>query len=139
MKIDLFSNEPPKDFSGPAIVESMSDSSTEEADGAMVLCSRCKVNIILAELKEKLLRATIPQQSSVVAMTPQKVLEAGQRQKVFDRLGSQAQNDKSPPVRRRYGFDAPFYNEDYYVHNSSSLSSSSTKRTFKSPEPHDQR
>ncbi|KAM0986422.1 hypothetical protein ACFX2C_013598 [Malus domestica] len=101
MKIDLFSNEPPKDFSGPAIVESMSDSSTEEADGAMVLCSRCKVNIILAELKEKLLRATIPQQSSVVAMTPQKVLEVSQRQKVFDRLGSQAQNDKSPPVRRR--------------------------------------
>ncbi|KAM1867170.1 hypothetical protein ACFX13_009929 [Malus domestica] len=36
LKIDLFSNEPPTDFSGPAVVESMSDSSAEEIDKPMV-------------------------------------------------------------------------------------------------------
>ncbi|KAB2600687.1 hypothetical protein D8674_038418 [Pyrus ussuriensis x Pyrus communis] len=56
LKINLFSNEPPQDPIGPAIVESLSDSS-EETDGPIVLCSRCKANVISTEPKEKPLRA----------------------------------------------------------------------------------
>ncbi|KAM1157358.1 hypothetical protein ACFX2B_027739 [Malus domestica] len=36
-------------------------------------------------------------------------------------------------------FDGPFYNEHYYSRNFSSSSSSTNKKTFKTPEPHDQR
>ncbi|KAM1262880.1 hypothetical protein ACFX2G_028566 [Malus domestica] len=36
-------------------------------------------------------------------------------------------------------FDGPFYNEHYYSRNFSSSSLSTNKKTFKTPEPHDQR
>ncbi|KAM1281858.1 hypothetical protein ACFX2H_022284 [Malus domestica] len=54
LKIDLFSNEPPTEFSGPTVVESMLDSSAEETDRLMVLCSNCKARIVLTEPKERL-------------------------------------------------------------------------------------
>ncbi|KAM2056777.1 hypothetical protein ACFX16_029541 [Malus domestica] len=54
LKINLFSNAPPTELSGPAIVESMSDSSEEENDGPIVLCSNCKARVVLTEPKEKL-------------------------------------------------------------------------------------
>ena len=53
LKIDLFLNEPLTEFSGLAIVESMSDSSAEKADGPMVLCGRCKTRIVLTKPKGK--------------------------------------------------------------------------------------
>nr|XP_028960006.1 uncharacterized protein LOC114825449 [Malus domestica] len=86
LKIDLFSNEPPTQFSRPAIIESISDTSAEDAEGPMVLCSRCKACVILTEPKEKLHQAPTPRQPSKAAATPSKKLGGGQRQKVFDRL-----------------------------------------------------
>ncbi|KAM1804003.1 hypothetical protein ACFX12_029919 [Malus domestica] len=53
LKIDLFSNEPPTEFSGPTIVESMLDSSAEEIDRPMVLCSNCRARVLLTEPKER--------------------------------------------------------------------------------------
>ncbi|KAM2766146.1 hypothetical protein COP1_022094 [Malus domestica] len=47
--------------------------------------------------------------------------------------------EETPSVRRRLDFDAPFYDEDYYTRNSSSSKSSRSKKTFKPPEPRDQR
>ncbi|KAM1915682.1 hypothetical protein ACFX13_035501 [Malus domestica] len=84
LKIDLFSNKPPIELSGPAIVESMSDSSTEEIDRPMVLCSNCRARVVLTESKEK----PTPRQPSKYATTLSKKLGGGQRQKVFDMLGS---------------------------------------------------
>ncbi|KAM1496580.1 hypothetical protein ACFXTO_031165 [Malus domestica] len=40
-------------FSGPAVVESISDSSAEETDGLMVLCSNCRASVVLTEPKER--------------------------------------------------------------------------------------
>ncbi|KAM1010405.1 hypothetical protein ACFX2I_045819 [Malus domestica] len=54
LKIDLFSNAPPTELSGPAIVESMSDSSEDGNGGPIVLCSNCKARIVLTEPKRKL-------------------------------------------------------------------------------------
>ncbi|KAM1366653.1 hypothetical protein ACFX2I_000185 [Malus domestica] len=86
LKIDLFSNEPPTELSGSAIVESMSDSSTKETDGPMVLCSSCKACVILTKPKERPLQAPTSRQPSKAATTPRKELGGGQHQKVFDRL-----------------------------------------------------
>ncbi|KAM2462347.1 hypothetical protein PS1_013228 [Malus domestica] len=89
LKIDLFSNEPPTKFSEPVVVESMSDSSVEENDGPIVLCSNCRARVVLTEPKEKLPQTQTPtswQQSTGTATPPKKPSE-GQCQKVFDRLG----------------------------------------------------
>ncbi|KAM2200937.1 hypothetical protein ACFX1R_000824 [Malus domestica] len=83
LKIDLFTNEPPTEFSRPIVVESMSDSSAEETDGAIVLCSNCKARVVLTEPNERV----TPRQPSKAAATHLKALGGGQRQKVFDRLG----------------------------------------------------
>ncbi|KAM1945424.1 hypothetical protein ACFX13_000415 [Malus domestica] len=47
--------------------------------------------------------------------------------------------EETPPVRRRLDFDASFYDDDYYKRNSSSSESSRSQKTFKPPEPRDQR
>ncbi|KAB2632331.1 plasma membrane ATPase 1-like [Pyrus ussuriensis x Pyrus communis] len=101
----------------------MSDSSAEEADGLVILCSRCKVNVIFTEPKEK----------------PSQVVDTGQRQRVFDRLGHQTRIDEQPSTRQCLNFNTSFYNDDYYARNSSSSSSSVSQNTFKPPEPRDQR
>ncbi|KAM2051130.1 hypothetical protein ACFX16_032782 [Malus domestica] len=87
LKIDLFSNEPPTEFSGSAIIESISNTNVKETEGSMVLCSSCKACIVLTEPKEKLPQVPTPRQSSKAAATPSKELSGGQCQKVFDRLG----------------------------------------------------
>ncbi|KAM2165536.1 hypothetical protein ACFX1R_039673 [Malus domestica] len=74
IKIDIFSNEPHTEFSGPTIVEPMSNSSTEETNGPTVLCSNCKARVILIEPKEKPPQTPTPQQPSKVAATPPKEL-----------------------------------------------------------------
>ncbi|KAM1520284.1 hypothetical protein ACFX1Z_022996 [Malus domestica] len=89
LKIDLFSNEPPTEFSGSAIVESMSDSSAEKTDWPMVLCNNYKACIVLTEQKERPPRTPTPRQPSKAAAIPPKELGGGQRQKVFDRLDPQ--------------------------------------------------
>ncbi|KAB2602749.1 hypothetical protein D8674_003754 [Pyrus ussuriensis x Pyrus communis] len=63
LKIDLFSNEPPQDLIRPAVVKSMWSSSIEEANKLTVLCSRCKVDVILAESKEEPRRMAVSQTS----------------------------------------------------------------------------
>ncbi|KAM1073491.1 hypothetical protein ACFXTH_018557 [Malus domestica] len=140
LQIDLFSNAPPTEFLGPAIVESMSDSSEEENDGPIVLCSNCKARIVLTEPKEKLpqTQTTTSRQQSTTTVAPSKKLSEGQRQKLFDRLGPKKQMDGPTSVRLRLDFDALFYNEDYYSRNSSSLSSSVNPKTFRLLEPRDQ-
>ncbi|KAM1020217.1 hypothetical protein ACFX2C_041626 [Malus domestica] len=139
LKIDLFSNAPPTEFSGPAIVQSMSTSSDEENDRPVVLCSNCKARVMLTEPKEKLHRTPIPRPQSTISTAPSKKPSEGQRIKVFERLGPKQQTDDSTSVRRRLDFDAPFYNEEYYSRNSSSSCSSAKPRSFKPPEPRDQR
>ncbi|KAM1196149.1 hypothetical protein ACFX2J_022554 [Malus domestica] len=67
----------------------MSDSNTEETDEQIILCSQCKSNVIITELKEQPLWTKAPQLAPTAAATSQKVIGAGQRQKVFDRLGPQ--------------------------------------------------
>ncbi|KAM1944739.1 hypothetical protein ACFX15_012937 [Malus domestica] len=47
--------------------------------------------------------------------------------------------EEKPSVRRHLDFDAPFYDEDYYIRNSSNSESSQSQKTFKPPEPRDQR
>ncbi|KAM1620066.1 hypothetical protein ACFXTN_017091 [Malus domestica] len=47
--------------------------------------------------------------------------------------------EETSPVRRRLDFDASFYDDDYYKRNSSSSGSSRSQKTFKPPEPRDQR
>ncbi|KAM1975131.1 hypothetical protein ACFX15_039945 [Malus domestica] len=76
------------------------------------------------------------QHQSVITAKPSKEPSEGQRQKVFDRLSPRKQTDGSTSVRRRLDFDVPFYNEDYYSRNSSSLSSSANPKPFRLPEPH---
>ncbi|KAM1746162.1 hypothetical protein ACFX11_012817 [Malus domestica] len=59
LKIDLFSNELPRDFSGPAVIKPMLGSSVEDADRPMLLCSRYRANVIFTEPKEKPPKATM--------------------------------------------------------------------------------
>ncbi|KAM2291862.1 hypothetical protein ACFXTI_026679 [Malus domestica] len=139
IKIELFSNEPPTKFSGPAIVESMSDSNTEKTDGPMVLCGSCKACVILTEPKEKPPHTPVPWKPSKAATTSPKELGGGQCQKVFDRLSPKKRTDSPTSARQRLDFDAPFYNEDYYSSNSNSSSSSMNKKTFKPPKSRYQR
>ncbi|KAM1048218.1 hypothetical protein EV2_028163 [Malus domestica] len=86
IKIDLFSNEPPKELSGLAIVEFMSDSSAEKTNMSMVLYNNCKACVVLTEPKEKPPQTLTPRQPSKASATPPKEFGEGQRQKVFDRL-----------------------------------------------------
>ncbi|KAM2285688.1 hypothetical protein ACFX1S_038258 [Malus domestica] len=77
IKIDLFSNEPPTEFSGLAIVESMSDSNAEEIDGPMVLCCNCKARVVLTKPTERAPQAPTPRQPSKTATTAPKDLGRG--------------------------------------------------------------
>ncbi|KAM1207786.1 hypothetical protein ACFX2G_008391 [Malus domestica] len=132
LKIDLFSNTPPTELSGQAIVKSMSDSSEEENDGPIVLCSNCKTRVVLTEPKEKLPQTQMlpSRHQSAIMAEPSKEPSESQRQKVFDRLGPRKQTDGSTSVRRCLDFDEPFYNKDYYSRNSSSSSSSANPKTL---------
>ncbi|KAM2464054.1 hypothetical protein ACFX1W_003325 [Malus domestica] len=132
---DFRSNKPPTVLTGPAIVKPMIAYSTNDEGGSVLLCRKCKANVN-AEPKEKLSLAIVEQPTAV---TQQKVLNVGQHQRVFNRLGPKVQVEETPPVRRRLDFDASFYDEDYYVRNSSSSESSKCQKTFKPPEPRDQR
>ncbi|KAM2867361.1 hypothetical protein COP2_023288 [Malus domestica] len=70
LKIDIFSNEPPTEFSGPAVVKSMLDSNVEESDEPIVLCSNCRAHVVITEPKEKLPQTQTPtsrQQSTATA------------------------------------------------------------------------
>ncbi|KAM1889704.1 hypothetical protein ACFX13_047658 [Malus domestica] len=88
LKVDLFSNAPPIELSGPAIVESMSDFSEDGNDGPIVLCSNCKACVVLTEPKGKLPPMQMPtsQHQSAITAKPSKEPSEGQCQKVFDRL-----------------------------------------------------
>ncbi|XP_050116057.1 uncharacterized protein LOC126593931 [Malus sylvestris] len=79
------------------------------------------------------------QHQSAITAKPLKEPSKGHRQKVFGRLDPIKQTDGPTSVRRRLDFDAPFYNEDYYSCISSSSSSSANQKTFRPPEPRDQR
>ncbi|KAM1686849.1 hypothetical protein FF1_034620 [Malus domestica] len=117
---DFRSNKPPTALMGPAIVKPMTNYSTDEDSGTVVLCSKCKANVN-TEPKEKSSPPIIEQPT---VATQQKVINAGQHQGVFDRLGLKVRVEETPSVRRRLDFDAPFYDEDYYIRNSSSSESS---------------
>ncbi|KAM1087795.1 hypothetical protein ACFX2B_013140 [Malus domestica] len=117
---DFCSNKPPTALTGPAIVKPMTNYSTDEESGSAVLCRKCKANVSV-EPKEESSLATIEQST---AATQRKVLDAGQHQGVFDRLGPKIQVEEKPSVRRRLDFDAPFCDEDYYIRNSGSSESS---------------
>ena len=129
LRIDLFSNEPPKALSGLAIIEPMTDSRAQETDGPIFICSRCKTDVTIRP-KKKPPQSTIKQSSFMTATTNQKMLGSGQRQGVFNRLGLKTWVDELPPVRRCLDFDASFYNEDYYALNSSSSSSSASQENL---------
>ncbi|KAM2346946.1 hypothetical protein ACFXTH_010622 [Malus domestica] len=132
---DFRSNEPPTTLTGPAIVKPMTDYNTDEDSGMAVLCSKCKANVN-TEPKEK---SSPPIMEQPTTATQQKVTNAGQHQGVFDRLGPKVRMEDTPSVRRRLDFDALFYDEDYFIRNSSSSESSWSQKTFKPPEPRDQR
>ncbi|KAM1503981.1 hypothetical protein ACFX14_000150 [Malus domestica] len=124
--VDFRSNKPPTVLTRPAIVKPMTEYSTDEEGGSALLCRKCKANVN-TEPKEKL-SPTIVEQPT--ASTQQKVLNVGQHQGVFYRLGPKVQVEETPPVRRRIDFDASFYDEDYYVCNSSSSESSKSQKNF---------
>ncbi|KAM2482125.1 hypothetical protein ACFX1W_039931 [Malus domestica] len=133
--VDFRANEPPTALTGPAIVKPMMDYSTDEDSGTAVLCRKCRAKVD-SEPGEK--------PSSLVTERPmdatrQKVTNVGQHQRVFDRLGPKVRMEETPPVKRRLDFDASFYDDDYYKRNSSSSKSSRSQKTFKPPEPRDQR
>ncbi|KAM1945513.1 hypothetical protein ACFX13_000493 [Malus domestica] len=128
---DFRSNKPPTALMGPAIVKPMIDYSTDEDSDLAVLCSKCKANV-KTEPKEKSYPPIMEQPTTA---TQQKVLNVGQHQWVFDRLGFKVWVEETPSVRRPLDFDAPFYDEDYYIRNSSSSESSQSQKTFKPPEP----
>ncbi|KAM2492691.1 hypothetical protein PS1_044198 [Malus domestica] len=113
---DFRSNKPPTVLTGPAIVKPMIDYSTDEDSGSAVLCSKCKANVN-TEPKEK---SSPPIMEQPTAATQQKELNAGQHQGIFHRLGPKVWVEETPSVRRCLDFDAPFYDEDYYIRNSSS-------------------
>ena len=133
LKIDLFSNSPPRDSVGPAIVESMSRSGTEETIKSTTLCTQCKADVPLIP-RARPQQIEVPRVRSVPT-TLQKMPGSSPRNTVFNRLGPP--EVKSSSARRRLDFDTPFYNEEYYSRNSSSSSSSTSRRTFKPPEPKD--
>ncbi|KAM1050315.1 hypothetical protein ACFX2A_032773 [Malus domestica] len=141
LKIDLFSNAPPTELSEPAIVKSMSDSSEDENGGPIILCNNCKARVVLIEPKRKLppMQMLTSQHQSTITAKPSKEPSEGKRQKVFDRLGPRKQTNGPTSIRRCLAFDSPFYNEDYYSHNSSSSSSFVNQKTFRPPKPRDQR
>ncbi|KAM2805251.1 hypothetical protein COP1_046032 [Malus domestica] len=119
----------------------MSDSSEDGNSGLIVLCSNCKARVVLTDPKGKLSPMQMPtsQHQSVIAAKPSKEPSECQRQKVFNRLSLRKQTDGPTSVRRCLDFDTPFYNEDYNSRNSSSSSSSVNLKTFRPPEPRDQR
>ncbi|KAM0970173.1 hypothetical protein FF1_018299 [Malus domestica] len=88
LKINLFSNEPPVEFSGPPVVESMSDSNAEDSVGPIVLCSNCRARVVLIEPKEKPSQTQTPtsRKPSMTSATLLRKLSECQRHKVFDRL-----------------------------------------------------
>ncbi|KAM2268646.1 hypothetical protein ACFX1S_046745 [Malus domestica] len=113
----------------------MIDYTTDEDNGTAVLCSKCRAKVG-SEPEEK--------PSSLIterptAVSQQKVADVGQHQRVFDRLGPKVRMEEAPSVRWRLDFNASFYDEDYYKHNSSSSESSRSQKTFKPPKPSDQR
>ncbi|KAM2400268.1 hypothetical protein ACFXTH_036735 [Malus domestica] len=128
---DFRSNKPPTALTGPAIVKPMMDYSTGKDSGAAVLCGKCRAKVD-SEPEEK-------PSSQLVATTRPKVANEGQHHGVFERLGPKVRMEETPPVRRRLDFDASFYDDDYYKRNSSSSESSRSQKTFKPPEPRDQR
>ncbi|KAM1519719.1 hypothetical protein ACFX1Z_022490 [Malus domestica] len=132
---DFRLNEPHTALTGPAIVKPMTDYSTDEDSGTAVLCSKCTAKVTI-EPKEK---SSSPIMEQPTTATQQKVTNAGQHQGVFDRLGPKVRMEETPSVRRHLDFDAPFYNEYYYIRNSSSSESSRSQKTFKPPERRDQR
>ncbi|KAM2206432.1 hypothetical protein ACFX1S_025816 [Malus domestica] len=133
--VDFRLNEPPTALTGPAIVKPMMDYSTDEDSGTAILCSKCKAKVNI-EPEEK---SSPPIMEQPTAATQQKATNVGQHQGVFDRLGPKVRMKETPSVRRRLDFDAPFYDEDYYIRNSSSSESSRSQKPFKPPEPRDQR
>ncbi|KAM1807966.1 hypothetical protein ACFX11_030902 [Malus domestica] len=116
LKIDLFSNAPPTELSGLAIVEPMSNYNDEENGGPIM---------------------PTPQHQSAITVKLSNEPSKGQRQKVFDMLDPRKQTDGPTLVRPCFDFDAPFY-EDDYSRNSSSLSLSANPKTFGLPKPRDQ-
>ncbi|KAM1485837.1 hypothetical protein ACFX2I_000098 [Malus domestica] len=134
LKNNLFSNEPPTEFSRPAVADSMSDSSVEGIDGPLILCNNCRAGIVLIKQKER----PTPQQPSKSTTTQPKELDGGQHQKVFHRLGPQERTYFPTSARQRLDFDAMFYNKDYYLHNFSNSSSLANKKTSKPHESRDQ-
>ena len=135
LKIDLFSNSPPRDSVRPAIDESRSRSGPGETDESVILRTLQKADV---PVKPR----TQPRQAEKPLLrsgpkTPQNTASSNPRNTIFNRLGPQ--EVKSSSARRRLDFDTPFYNEEYYSRNSGSSSSSASRRTFKPPEPQDQR
>ncbi|KAM1111917.1 hypothetical protein ACFX2B_044229 [Malus domestica] len=128
---DSRSKKPSAALTGPAIVKSMTKCSADEDSGAVVLCRKCKAKVD-SEPEEK-------PSSQPVAVTRQKIANEDQHHGVFGRLGPKVRMEETPPVRRRLDFDASFYDDDYYKRNSSSSGSSRSRKTFKPPEPRDQR
>ncbi|KAM1990193.1 hypothetical protein ACFX15_031475 [Malus domestica] len=132
---DFRLNKPPTALTGPAIVKPMTDYSTDEEGGSVILCRKCKANFN-AEPKEESSPAMMEQLTTV---TQRKVLDAGQHQGVFYKLDPKMRVEEKPSVRWRLDFDAPFYDKDYYIHNSNGSESSQSQKTFKPPKPRDLR
>ncbi|KAM0963786.1 hypothetical protein ACFX2A_023231 [Malus domestica] len=126
---DFRSNKPPTALTRPAIVKPMTDYNTDEDSRTVILCSKCKGNVN-TELKEK---SYPPIMEQPTAATHQKVINAGQHQGVFDRLGPKVRVEETPSVRRRLDFDAPFYDEVYYIRNSSSSESLQSQKLSNLP------
>ena len=120
LKIDLFSNSPPRDSVRPAIDESMSRSGLGETDESAILRTLQKADVPVKPRTQP--RQAEKPLSRSGPTTPQKTASSNPRNTVFNRLGPQ--EVKSSSSRRRLDFDTPFYNEDYYSHNSGSSSSS---------------
>ncbi|KAB2620547.1 beta-glucosidase 24-like [Pyrus ussuriensis x Pyrus communis] len=131
LKIDLFSNAPPTERLGPPIDEPMIGSSSDETHESRVSCDHCKTPV---EPGKK--TSSTP---STTPTTSPRGLGNGPRRQVFDRLGPQVRPKDQAPVRRRLDFDVPFYNEDYYLRNTSSSGSPADRKTFKPPRALDQR
>ena len=131
LKLDLFSNAPPVEQSGPPADDPMTRSSPDGTYESTVLCDHCKT---LVEPGKK--TSSTPPTAPV---TSPKGLGNGPRRQVFDRLGPQVRPKDQTSVRRRLDFDAPFYNEDYYSRNTNSSSSPADRKTFKPPRTSDQR
>ncbi|KAM1815558.1 hypothetical protein ACFX12_000056 [Malus domestica] len=89
--VDFRSNKPPTVLTGPAIVKPMTEYSTDEEGWSALLCRKCKANVN-TEPKEKL-SPTIVEQPT--ASTQQKVLNVGQHQGVFYRLGPKVQVEEN--------------------------------------------